>query len=161
LEHNTQLRTQSCNKEEIPISLLGAHGGTRGQMPLKLLPFETLHGGSTIRFLGSVIATAQSTDTVRLPQAGMGGFLLSGGKIIFILYIIEVGQGSGSLERMGGYDPFIFLLRFVFLFVHVAVVYSYCCAYYLGYVSYVLPCHFCFYLLYVFAVRSISACFVG
>ena len=74
-------------------------------------------GRTAIRFLGSVYATAQSTAAVRLPQAGSGGFLLPGGKIVFILYIMEVGQGSGSSERMGGYDPFIFLLCFVFLFI--------------------------------------------
>jgi hypothetical protein len=61
---------------------------------------------------------------------------------------------------MGGYDPFIFLLRFVFLSVHVAIVFSYCCAYYPGYVSYVLPCLFCFYLIYVSAVRSTSCLLV-
>jgi hypothetical protein len=50
-------------------------------VPPKLVPFETLHGGSAIRFLGSVYATAQNK---------------------------EAGQGSGSLERMGGYDQFIY-----------------------------------------------------
>jgi len=79
-------------------------------VPLKLLPFETLHEGSVIRFLGSVYATTQSTAVVRLPQAGSGGFLLLGGRIVFILYIMEIGQGSGLSERMGGYDLFIFLL---------------------------------------------------
>ena len=34
--------------------------------------------------------------------------------------------------------------------------YLYCCAYYSGYVSYVLPCLFCFYLIYVSVVRSMS-----
>jgi hypothetical protein len=55
--------------------------------------------------LGSDYATAQSTAAVRLPQAGSGGFFLPGEKIVFILYIMEIGQGSGSSERMGGYDP--------------------------------------------------------
>ena len=127
-------------------------------MPPKPLPFETLHEGSTIRFLESVYATAQSTTAVRLPQAGSGGFLLPVGKIVFILYIMEIGQGSASSERTGGYDPFFFLLCFVFLSVHVVVVYSYCCAYYPRYVSYVLPCLFCFYLIYVSVVRSCHVC---
>jgi len=130
-------------------------------VPSKLLSFETLHKGLAIRFLGSDYVTAQSIAVVRLPQAGSGGFFLSGGKIVFILYIMKIGQGSGSSERMGGYDPFIFLLCFVFQSVHVAVVYLYCCAYYPGYVSYVLPCLFCFYLIYVSVVRSISCLLVS
>jgi len=129
-------------------------------VPPKLLSFKTLHEGSTIRFLWSDYATAQSTAVVRLPQAGSGGFLLPGGKIVFILYIIEIGQGSGSSERMGGYDPFIFLLCFVFLFVHVAVVCLVCCACYPSSVSYVLPCFFCFYLIYVSGIRSMSCLLV-
>ena len=59
-------------------------------MPPEPLPFETLHEGSAIRFLGSVYATAQS-----LLPADMTS---------------EVGQGSRSSERMGGYDQFISLL---------------------------------------------------
>jgi hypothetical protein len=38
----------------------GAHRAARGQVPPKPLPFETLHGGSAIRFLGSVYAIAQN-----------------------------------------------------------------------------------------------------
>jgi hypothetical protein len=57
----------------------------------KPVPFETLHGGSTIRFLGSVYATAQ---------------------IIFNM-TKEAGQESGSSERMGGYDQ-LFTYCFVF-----------------------------------------------
>ena len=44
----------------------------------------------------------------RLPHIGVGRFLLPSGEIIFILYIMEVGQGSRSLERRGGYDLFVF-----------------------------------------------------
>ncbi|AQK62764.1 PLASMODESMATA CALLOSE-BINDING PROTEIN 3 isoform X1 [Zea mays] len=51
----------------------------RGQVPPKPVPFETLHGGSAIRFLVSVYATAQNIYDMTK----------------------EVGQGSGS-ERMGG-----------------------------------------------------------
>ena len=56
-------------------------------MPLKPLPFETLHEGSTIRFLESVYATAQTAAVVRarLPHVGAGGLLLPDEEIIFIL----------------------------------------------------------------------------
>jgi len=57
-----------------------------------------------------------------LPHVGTGGFLLPGREIIFILYIIEVGQGSGSLERRGVYNLFIFLMCFAFQIIHVSVV---------------------------------------
>jgi len=75
---------------------------------------------------------------------------------------MEVGQESGSSERMGGYDPFIFLLCFIFLSVHVAVVYSCCCTYYSRYVSYVLSYLF-FYLIYLYvsAVRSMLCLLVS
>jgi hypothetical protein len=68
-------------------------------VPPEPLPFETLHEGSTIRFLGSVYATAQS-----LPPADMTS---------------EVGQGSRSSERMGGYDQFISLLFFILQIIYV------------------------------------------
>jgi hypothetical protein len=48
----------------IPISQLCAHGGARGQVPPKPLPFETLHKGLAIRFLGSVYATAQTAAAI-------------------------------------------------------------------------------------------------
>jgi hypothetical protein len=56
-EHN-HFRVPATS-ERISISWLCAHRAARGQVPPKPLPFETLHGGSTIRFLGSVYATAQ------------------------------------------------------------------------------------------------------
>jgi hypothetical protein len=68
----------------------------------KPLPFETLHGGSAIRFLGSVYATAQKHMTR------------------------EAGQGSGSSERMGGYDQFIFLLFCVLQIIYVSYIHL-CC----------------------------------
>ena len=68
-------------------------------MPPEPLPFETLHEGSTIRFLGSVYATAQS-----LLPADMTS---------------EVGQGSRSSERMAGYDQFISLLFFILQIIYV------------------------------------------
>jgi hypothetical protein len=73
--------------------------------------------------LGSVFVTAQITAVVhrRLPEhhAALpytGRLLLPSGDIIFILYdmTVEVGQGSGSSERMGGYDRFISLLFYTF-----------------------------------------------
>ena len=39
-----------------------------------------------------------------LPHADVGKFLLPGEEIIFVVYIIEVGQGLGSSERMRGYN---------------------------------------------------------
>jgi hypothetical protein len=51
-------------KRGIPISQLRAHGGARGQVPPKPLPFETLHEGSAISFLESVYATAQTAAVV-------------------------------------------------------------------------------------------------
>jgi hypothetical protein len=68
-------------------------------VPPEPLPFETLHEGLAIRFLGSVYATAQS-----LPPADMTS---------------EVGQGSRSSERMGGYDQFISLLFFILQIIYV------------------------------------------
>jgi hypothetical protein len=73
-------------------------------VPPKPVPFETLHEGSTIRFLGSVYATAQNISNM----------------------IKEVGQGSGSSERMGGYDQFIYLLFCVLDIIYVSYIHLYC-----------------------------------
>jgi hypothetical protein len=69
---------------------------------MKPLPFEILHGGSTIRFLGSVYATARTSVVVFIT----GKHLLLPG--IFISYGMtrEVRQGSRSSERMTGYDQY-------------------------------------------------------
>jgi hypothetical protein len=56
-------------------------------VPPKPVPFKTLHGGSAIRFLGSVYATAQTISNMTK----------------------EADQGSGSSERMRGYDQFIYV----------------------------------------------------
>jgi hypothetical protein len=72
-------------------------------MPLNPLPFETLHGGSTIRFLGSVYTTARTSVVVFITDK----HLLLPGEMTR-----EVGQGSGSSERMGGYDRFITVLSY-------------------------------------------------
>jgi hypothetical protein len=73
-------------------------------VPPKPVPFETLHGGSAIRFLGSVYATAQNISNMTK----------------------AAGQGSGSSERMGGYDQFIYLLFCVLEIIHVSYIHL-CC----------------------------------
>jgi hypothetical protein len=60
--------------------------------------------GSTIRFLGSVYATAQNISNMTK----------------------EAGQGSGSSERMGGYDQFIYLLFCVLEIIYVLYIHL-CC----------------------------------
>jgi hypothetical protein len=59
-EQNLQSHISAAISEGISISWLCAHIAVRGQVPPKPLSFETLHGGSAIRFLGSVYATAQN-----------------------------------------------------------------------------------------------------
>jgi hypothetical protein len=88
-------------------------------VPPKPVPFETLHGGSTIRFLGSVYATAQNISNMTK----------------------EAGQGSGSSERIGGYDCFIYLLF---------------CVLDIIYVSYILLC--CFICRNDFILSVLSYC---
>jgi hypothetical protein len=73
-------------------------------VPPKPVPFETLHEGSAIRFLGSVYATAQNISNMSK----------------------EAGQGSGSSERMRGYDQFIYLLFCVLKFIYVSYIHL-CC----------------------------------
>jgi hypothetical protein len=73
-------------------------------VPPKPVPFETLHGGSAIRFLGSVYATAQNISNMTK----------------------EAGQGSGSSERIGGYDRFIYLLICVLDILYVSYIHL-CC----------------------------------
>jgi hypothetical protein len=76
-------------------------------VPPKSLPFETLHGGSTIRFLGERLRDCPKhllpDDMTR-----------------------EAGQGSRSLERMGGYDQFSFLLFYVLQIIYVSYIHL-CC----------------------------------
>jgi hypothetical protein len=71
-----------------------------GQVPPKPVSFETLHGGSAIRFLGRVYATAQNISNMTK----------------------EAGQGSGSSERMRGYDQFIYLLFCVLEIIYVSYI---------------------------------------
>jgi hypothetical protein len=60
--------------------------------------------GSAIRFLGSVYATAQNIFNMTK----------------------EAGQGSGSSERIGGYDQFIYLLFCVLEIIYVSYIHL-CC----------------------------------
>jgi hypothetical protein len=89
-------------------------------VPPKPLLFETLLGGSTIRFLGSVYATAQ--------RPSLSSSLVLD---VFISYDMtsEVGQGSRSSERMGGYDQFISLLFYVLQIIYVSYVNTCCFIY--------------------------------
>jgi hypothetical protein len=122
-------------------------------VPPKPLPFETLHEGSTIRFLGSVYVTARVVDTIRclLPRV-----------LRLLPFVIsydmtkEVGQGSGSSERMGGYDWFISLLFYVFQIMLVSVVYPCCFKRCYESVSFVQLYHFCLYSMSVSAIRYMS-----
>jgi hypothetical protein len=101
----------------------------------------------------------------------VGGLLLPGGEIIFILYDMtkEVGQGSGSSKRMGGYDRFISMLFYAFLIMLVSVIYPCCFKRCYEFVSYVQSYCFCLYLVSVSAIRYMpcllvsliqSSCFV-
>jgi hypothetical protein len=63
--------------------------------------------------------------STRLPEHPYGKHLLPG---VFISYGMtrEVGQGSGSSERMGGYDRFISLLFYIPQIIYVSYVRLYC-----------------------------------
>ena len=63
--------------------------------------------GSTIRFLGSVYATVQNISNMTK----------------------EAGQGSGSSERIGGYDRFIYLLFYVLDIIYVSYIHLCCFIY--------------------------------
>jgi hypothetical protein len=84
-------------------------------VPPKPVPFETLHGGSAIRVLGSVYATAQNIYDMTK----------------------EVGQGSGS-ERMRGYDQFISLLFCILQIIYVLYMHLYFFIYSKEFISSVL-----------------------
>jgi hypothetical protein len=66
--------------------------------------------GSTIRFLGSVYATAQTSVVV---------FIAGSWRLHLDRMTREVGQGSGSSERMGGYDQFSSLLFYILHIIYV------------------------------------------
>jgi hypothetical protein len=79
-------------------------------VPPEPLPFETLLGGSAIRFLGSVYATAQTSVVV---------FIAGSWHLHLDRMTREAGQGSGSSERMGGYDQFSSLLFYILHIIYV------------------------------------------
>jgi hypothetical protein len=76
----------------------------------------------------------------RLPDHPSGKHLLL--PSVFILYGMtrEVGQRSGSSERMGGYDQFISLLFYIFQIIY--VVHLYCFIYSHEFIQSVLSYHF-------------------
>jgi hypothetical protein len=94
-----------------------------------------LHGGSAIRFLGSVYATAQNIYDMTK----------------------EVGQGSGS-ERMGGSDQFISLLFCILQIIYVLYMHLYCFIYSKEFISYVLLPYNVLYL-FVLILQSCCLCF--
>jgi hypothetical protein len=119
----------------VSISQLCAHREARGQVSPKPLPFETLHGGSAIRFLGSVYATAQNIF-----------FFLTTGDMT-----IEAGQGSGSSERMAGYDQYSSLLFYVLQILYVVHIYCFVCSH--RFIQTVLSYHIMIFLMSVHTIR--------
>jgi hypothetical protein len=93
-------------------------------VPPKPLMFENLHGESAIWFLGSVFTTARTSVVVFL--TGKHLLLLFPGVLISYGMTRDVGQGSGSLERMGGYARFISLPFYVLQIIYVSYVQLYC-----------------------------------
>jgi len=69
-------------------------------VPPKPLLFETLHGDQQLGFWGAssqlpkplLLFVVVFERRHRLPHSGADGFFLPGGEIIFIVYIMEVGQ---------------------------------------------------------------------
>jgi hypothetical protein len=94
-------------------------------VPPKPLLFKTLHRGSTIRFLGSIYATAWNCCSW---LSSSRVTFSSWRRDVFISYRMtrEVGQESRSLECMEGYDRFISLSFYVFQIVYVSSVHRYC-----------------------------------
>jgi hypothetical protein len=74
---------------------------------------------------------------------------------------IEVGQGLGSSERMGGYDRFISLLFYTFQIMIISVIYSCCFKRCYESVSYVQSYRFCLYLVFVSAIRYMPCLLVS
>ena len=95
-------------------------------MPPKPLSFETLLGGSAIRFLGSVYATARrvsvSVRLRRLLPDRRRHHLLPGGGNTFFFYGMTRDVAGTSESRMGGYDCFIIFLFYV---LHVSAVHQF------------------------------------
>jgi hypothetical protein len=104
-------------------------------VPPKPLPFETLHGGSAIRFLGSVYATAQNIF-----------FFLATGDMTR-----EAAQGSGSSECMAGYDQYSSLVFYVLQIIYVVHLYCFVCSH--RFIQTVLSYHIMIFLMFVHTIR--------
>jgi hypothetical protein len=109
-------------------------------VPPKPLLFEILLRGSTIRFLGSIYATARNCcswlSSSRVTSSSSSSWRID----VFISYRMtrEVGQGSRSSERIGGYGRFIPLSFYVFQIIYVSFVHRYCFLYNHEFILYVL-----------------------
>jgi hypothetical protein len=116
----------SRNSGYFHLVTLRAHRSERAGATEALVVRE-LARGSAIRFLGSVYATAQ--------RPSLSSSLVPG---VFIPYGMtsEVGQGSRSSKRMGGYDQFSSLLFYVLQIIY--VVHLYCFIYNHEFISFVL-----------------------
>ena len=101
-------------------------------MPPKPVPFETLHGDRQLGFWGAF---------TRLPEHPSSKHLLLPGVFISYGMTREVGQGSGSSERMGGYDQFSSLLFYVLQIICVSYVHVYCFIYSHEFIQSVLSYH--------------------
>jgi hypothetical protein len=96
-------------------------------VPPKPLSFETLHGGSAIRFLESVYATAQCPS-------------LSSSLV-----------GSGSSERMAGYDQYNFLLFYILQITYGVHLYCFVCSH--RFIQTVLSCHIMIFIMSVHTIK--------
>jgi hypothetical protein len=90
-------------------------------------------GDRQLGFLGSVYATARTPIVVFITVKHL---FLPGGMIR------EVGEGSGSSERMRGYDRFISLLFYILQIIYVSYVHVYCFVCNHDIISYVLSYDF-------------------
>jgi hypothetical protein len=79
-------------------------------VPPKPVPFETLHGGSAIRFLGERLRDCPTSVVV---------FIAGSWRLHLDRMTREVGQGSGSSERMRGYDQFSSLQFYILHIIYV------------------------------------------
>jgi hypothetical protein len=104
-------------------------------------------GDRQLGFWGSVYATAQCPS--------LSSSLVPG---VFISYRMtrEVGQGSGSSERMGGYDQFSSLLFYILHIIYVVVHSSILSYYNMLYISVLILQSFClYYYLFTFSCSVI------
>ena len=148
--------TQFRSNVGFSISSIRAHGEGRGQVPPKPLPFVILaRGGRQLGFWGV------STRLHNPPPLFV--FL----KLVRADFFFPEERSSSSStswklvkdrDHRSAWEGMIrsssCCVSSFCSYEHVAVVCLFCCAYYPGYVSYVLPYLFCFYLIYVSGIRS-------